>query len=229
MTQKQEPEVPSFLAEPKKMDIILFIALLSMGIYTLAMIPFRGWLLTQPLAYTLLVGGYTSAALGGANASVGNGHVLVYLLCSVVGAVKFMPIYWLMGRRWGMEFIDMSLKYMPKAHRVFRRAVDNESTSLYGWTLALIPFGYLPGPVPGTVLNAVAGLLKIRFVVMLALNIASILAVNGLMMWLGYSLGDQVLEVVEVITRYLLWITIGLLILVFFRARRTVKGGSHGA
>ncbi|WP_080794236.1 DedA family protein [Corynebacterium pacaense] len=229
MTQKQEPELPAFLAQPKKMDIFLFAALMIMGIYSLAMIPLRAWLLTQPLAYTLLVGGYTSAVLGGANASVGNGHAAVYLLCTVVGAIKFMPIYWLMGRRWGMEFIDMSLQYMPRANRVFRRAVDSESTSLYGWTLALIPFGYLPGPVPGTVVNAVAGLLRIRLSVMLALNIISVLAVNGLMMWLGYSFGDQVLEVVKVVNRYLLWITIGLLVLVFLRARRKVQGGTPNA
>ncbi len=223
-TKKPEPELPKFLAEPQKMDIVLFVALLAMGIFSLCMIPLRAWLLTQPLAYTLIVGGYTSAVVSGANASVGNGQWWVYLLCTVVGAVKFMPVYWLMGKRWGMEFIDMSLQYMPRAHRIFRRAVNNESTSLYTWTLALVPAAYLPGPVPGTVVNAVGGLIKIRFLVMLALNVVSVLAVNGLMMWLGYSFGDQVLDIVNVINRYLLWITIALLVVVIFRARRQNRG-----
>lgn len=221
--EQKETELPSFMADPKRLDIILFVLLLAMGIFSLGLIPLRAWLLTEPLAYSLLVGGYTSAVVSGANASVGNGQVLVYLLCSVVGAIKFMPVYWLMGRRWGMEFIDMSLQYMPRAHRVFQRSVESESSRTLGVVLALIPLGYLPGPVPGTVLNAVAGLLKIRFVVMIVVNVLSILAVNGLMMWLGFHFGEQVLSVVEVVNRYLLWVTLALLGVVFFRAWRQAR------
>lgn len=217
---KPEPDLPRFLTEPKKMDIVLFIALMGMAVYSVCMIPLRAWLLTQPLAYTLLVGGYTSAVVGGANASVGNGVFWIYLLCTVVGAVKFMPVYWLMGRRWGMEFIEMSLQYMPRAHKVFRNAVERESSSMYAWVIGLVPVGYLPGPVPGTIVNAVAGLLKIRFSLIFAWNVVSILIVNGLMMWLGYSFGEQVLDVVNVVNRYLLWITIALVAIAVFRARK---------
>lgn len=218
--KKEEPELPGFLAHPDRWDKILFAALLIMGLWSLVLIPLRAWLLTHPLIYTLMVGGYTSAVVSGANASVGNGHWLVFLLCSVIGAVKFMPVYWAMGRKWGMEFIDMSLQYMPRAHRFFQRAVKSESTRMYAGTLAFIPLGYLPGPVPNTVVNAVAGLLKIRFWIMLIVNVLSILAVNGLFMWLGYTYGDRVLEVVEVVNRYLLWITLGLVGLMVFRAWR---------
>jgi membrane protein DedA with SNARE-associated domain len=226
MTEKKpEPELPDFLAQPDRTDKILFAALLLMGVWSVVIIPLRAWLLTQPLMYTLLVGGYTSAVVAGANASVGNGLLVVYLLCSVVGAVKFMPVYWLMGRKWGMEFIDMSLQYMPRAHRVFRRAVANESPRLLGGTVALIPASYLPGPVPGSVVNAVAGLLKIRFWVVLAINVASILVVNGLMMWLGHTFGEQVLEVVNVINRYMLWITLALVAVAVFQARRRARSG----
>lgn len=219
---KPEPELPKFLSNPEKMDIVLFILLMAMAVYSICMIPLRAWLLTHPLAYTLLVGGYTSAVVGGANASVGNGVFWVYLLCTVVGAVKFMPVYWLMGRRWGMEFIDMSLQYMPRAHRMFRTAVEKESSTMYAWVIGLVPLGYLPGPVPGTILNAVAGLLKIRFTIMLAWNVVCILVVNGLMMWLGYTFGEQVLDVVNVINRYLLWITVALVAVAVFRARKQV-------
>ncbi|ALC06236.1 hypothetical protein CDES_09220 [Corynebacterium deserti GIMN1.010] len=219
-TKQQEPDLPKFLSNPDKVDIVLFVMLIAMGIYSLCMIPLRAWLLTQPLPYTFIVGGYTSAVVGGANASVGNGVWWVYWLCTLVGALKFMPVYWLMGKRWGMEFIDMSLQYMPRAHKIFKKAVDSESTKLYAWVVGLIPFGYLPGPVPGTILNAVAGLIKIRFWVVMAINALSVLAVNGLFVWLGYTFGEQVLDIVNVINRYLLWITLGLLALMFFRARK---------
>lgn len=221
--QEKEPELPKFLSQPDRTDIILFIALMAMGLFSLSMIPLRAWLLTEPLAYTLLVGGYTSAVVAGANASVGNGVFVVYLLCTVIGAVKFMPVYWLMGRRWGMEFIDMSLQYMPRAHRLFRRAVESESPRTKAWTVTFLPLGYLPGPVPGTVINAVAGLLRMKFLLVLLINVLSILVVNGLMMWLGYRFGEPVLDVVDVINRYMLWFTLGLLALMFFQAWRRSK------
>ncbi|MGP6173003.1 DedA family protein [Corynebacterium sp. A21] len=221
--KKSEPELPKFLAEPERADIILFVALLAMGLFSLGMIPFRAWLLTEPLAYTLLVGGYTSSVVAGANVSVGNGHFLVYLMCTVIGAVKFMPIYWLMGKRWGMEFIDMSLQYMPRAHRLFQKAVKSETSRTKVWTLSLVPLGYLPGPVPGTVLNAVAGLLKVKLAIVLLVNVTSILVINGLMMWLGFQFGDPVLNVVEMVSKYLLWVTLGLLAVVFFQAWRRSK------
>ncbi len=222
---KQTSDLPDFISNPDRTDKILFAALLLMGLWGLATIPLRAWLLTQPLAYTLLVGGYTSAVVSGANASVGQGHWLVYLPASVLGAVKFMPVYWAMGRKWGREFIDISLQYMPRAHRVFTRAVDSGSRKLLGGTVALIPVAYLPGPVPGTIVNAVAGLLRVRFRVMLTINVLSILAVNGLMMWLGYSFGDPVLEAVDVVNRYLLWITLGLIAVMLLQARRRSRSG----
>ena len=54
----------------------------------------------------------------------------------------------------------------------------------------------------------------------LALNVLSVLAINGLFMWLGWTFGDQVLDIVEVVNRYLLWITLGLLALMVFQARK---------
>ncbi|MDO5374464.1 MAG: hypothetical protein Q4F10_13515 [Corynebacterium glutamicum] len=217
---KPEPELPKFLSNPERGDIILFIALIAMGIFSLCMIPLRAWMLTQPLAYTLIVGGYTSAVVGGANASVDNGIWWVYWLCTLIGALKFMPVYWLMGKRWGMEFIDMSLQYMPRFHRMFKKSIDSESTRLYAWIIGLIPLAYLPGPVPGTILNAVAGLVKIRFWIIMAWNAICVLSVNGLFIWLGYTFGEQVLDIVNVVNRYMLWITLGLLALMFFRARK---------
>ena len=70
-------------------------------------------------------------------------------------------------------------------------------------------------------LNAIAGLLRVGFWPLLALNALSVLAANGLFMWLGFTFGDQVLDVVEVINRYLLWITLGLLAVMIFQARKT--------
>ena len=218
---KADPELPEFMKNPEPLDKVLFVALILMGLYSMALIAMRAFLLSHPLAYALMVGGYTSATVSGANASVGQGTWWVFLAATLFGALKFVPIYWLMGRRWGMEFIEMSLQYMPRARRFFTRALTKESGKTRAIILGLLPLGYAPGPVPGNVLNAIAGLLRVGFWPLLALNALSVLAVNGLFMWLGFTFGDQVLDVVEVINRYLLWITLGLLAVMIFRARKT--------
>ncbi|WJY99582.1 hypothetical protein CHAN_04800 [Corynebacterium hansenii] len=217
---REQPELPSFMKDPEPMDKVLLGLLMAMGVYSMAMLALRAWMLTHPLAYSFLIGGYTSATVSGANVSVGNGQWWMYLGASLVGALKFVPVYWLMGKRWGMEFIEMSLQYMPRAHRFFRKAIKQEASRTRAITLGLLPLGYAPGPVPGTVLNAVAGLLKVGFGLVMALNIASVLALNGLFMWLGYTFGDPVLEVVNLVNRYMLWVTLGLLAIVIIRARK---------
>lgn len=224
----QDPEVPQFIQHPKKIDIFLFAALFGIAIYGFAMIPLRAYLLSHPVAYTLLVGGYTSAVVSGANASVGNGQWWVYLMCTIVGAAKFVPLYWAMGRRWGMEFIDMSVQYMPRMKKLFRRALGSESGTSTAITCALVPVSYCPGPIPGNVVNAVLGLLKVGPWAVLALNAASIAVINGVFMWLGMIFGDEVLEVVQVVNRYLLWITLGLIVVVIWRARRQTSRGNIG-
>lgn len=208
------------MKNPEPMDKLLFALLMAMGVYSMAMLALRAWLLSHPLAYSLLIGGYTSATVSGANASVDNGDWWFYLAASLVGALKFVPVYWLMGKRWGMEFIDMSLQYMPRARTFFTKALTKESGKTTAVILGLVPLGYCPGPVPGTVVNAIAGLLKVGLGVVMAINALSVLAVNGLFMWLGHTFGDQVLEVINVVNRYLLWFTIGLLVLVVVKARR---------
>lgn len=228
-TKNSEENLPRFIAQPERADIWLMVALFGMALYSFAMIPLRAWLLSQPLLYSLLVGGYTSAVVSGANASIDNGHWLVYLLCGLVGALKFVPIYWAMGKRWGKEFIEMSLQYMPRFKNIFEKAIGSESGTAKSWTLGLMPLAFAPGPVPYTILAAVAGMLKVTVWTVLGISAVSVLVVNGTMMWLGFTYGEIVLEIVSVINRYLLWITLGLLALMFARAWRQSKKASRQA
>ncbi|WGH90435.1 hypothetical protein QDX23_09980 [Auritidibacter ignavus] len=220
-TAEEDLNLPEFLAHPTKVDIFLLIMLFAMAVWGIALIPFRAWLLTEPVAYTFLVGGYTSSVIGGAHASVGEGPWWMYWLFTLVGALKFVPFYYWMGKRWGMDFIDMSVKYTPWLKKMAHRAMT--STKAKGITGALVPLCYTPGPVPSNIINALLGLLRVSAGLMIVLNAVSVLAINGLFIWLGYTFGDQVLAVVEVVNRYLLWITLALIVVAIFHARRTMK------
>ena len=87
-TGNPEDNLPRFITHPEKADKWLLFALFAMGAFSLAMIPLRAWMLSHPAVYTLAVGGYTSAVVSGANASVGNGHWLIFLLGTVIGALQ---------------------------------------------------------------------------------------------------------------------------------------------
>ena len=218
--ENRDVELPDFLAHPEPADRVLIFALLGMGIFSLAMIAPRAWFLSHPMVYSLVIGGYTSATISGANVFAGNGHWWLYLGASLIGALKFMPVYWLMGKRWGHDFVEMSLQYMPRARKFFNRALKNETGRSKAITLGLIPLGFMPGPVPANILNAVAGLLKIRFSLTMLVNVLSVLAVNGLFMWLGFTFGDQVLSVVQTVNKYMLWVTLALIAFIIFKARK---------
>lgn len=220
---KNEPPLPAFLENPKRLDVVLMVLMGVIVVWGFAMIPLRGWLLNHPLAYDLLVGGYTSAVISGAYASDGQGTWWVYLLANVVGAVKWVPVYWLMGLRWGHDFIDLSVQYMPRVKNFLRKFLGSRSGRSIAITAGLVPLSYLPGPVPANIVNAVLGLFRLPWWAVLAFNALCVAAVNGVMMRLGYVYGDQVLAVIEVVNRYLLWITLGLVALVFFRAYRQSK------
>lgn len=224
-----EPELPRFLAHPTKADLWLLAGFFAVFIYSLVMIPLRAYLLSHPLAYTLLVGGYTSAVISGANVSVGAGQWWVFLLCTVFGAVKFMPLYWAIGRQWGTDFIELSVQYMPRIKGFLRRVLGNPSKKSTALICLLIPLSFAPGPVPGNVSNAVLGLIKVPFSAMLALNAASVAVINGIFMWLGFTFGEQVLNVVDVVNKYLLWFTLALIAVMIFRAWRQAKAGKEVA
>ncbi|MDY5153672.1 membrane protein DedA, SNARE-associated domain [Actinobaculum suis] len=219
--EAEEVQVPDFLANPQRTDIFLIGMLFVIFVFGIVLIPLRTWLLNHPWAYTLLVGGYTSSVLGGANASVGDGPWWGYWLCTLVGALKFMPFYYWMGRRWGMDFIDLSTQYTPRVQRLARRALASRRAQVF--TSCLVPVGYCPGPIPTSIVNGLLGFLRQRAWLTALLNICSLLAVNGVFIALGWTFGTEVLAVVQLINKYLLWFTLALIGLAFFQAWRGAK------
>lgn len=75
----EQEGLPPFITRPKKEDIILWGCLIGITIISFALIPLRVWFLNNPEWYALIIGGYTSATLIGANSAVGG---LERLICS---------------------------------------------------------------------------------------------------------------------------------------------------
>ena len=90
------------------------------GIFGLAMIPLRAWLLgLDPPIMLALTGSRVGAASTGALAGVGQApHWWLYLLIGSLVAIKFDWIYWWAGKLWGRGILDVQAANSPRPHNL---------------------------------------------------------------------------------------------------------------
>src|SRR5262249_12646323 len=102
-----DPRLP-WEGRPRRVDIACWAAITLSGLYYLAILPWRVSLVgTHPVASILLNGSTESIVSAAAFAREGHGTLLVVLLASIVGLMKFDLIYWWAGRLWGERVINL--------------------------------------------------------------------------------------------------------------------------
>lgn len=211
----EQEGLPPFITHPKKEDIILWGCLIGITIISFALIPLRVWFLNNPEWYALIIGGYTSATLIGANSAVGDSNAL-FVLLTLIGAMKFIPIYYFIGKRWGRDFLDYSLQYMPRIRKWMTSLLDNKSSKVRLYSSLMTPIIYLPFiRISYAVLTPIQAIAKMSLPLILLVNGIGVLIVNYSMFGIGYVYGKEVLQVLEVINKYAGWITFGLIAFVF--------------
>jgi membrane-associated protein len=142
----------------------------------------------------------------------------VVLLAGVFGVMKFDLLYWLAGRLWGERIILLlsgrrkhGPKFIARVHRWGRK---------FTWPAVLLaPFLPLPSPL----VYAVAGWAGMSLVTFFVLDLIAELAWVGTLAGLGYALGHHAVVVAEAISRYGLWISIGIVVLVIAVQMRSVR------
>lgn len=207
------------MKNPDRTDKLLWAGLIGMMLFSFALIPLRVWLINNPGWYALLVGRYTSSIVLGAR-----GFSPWMLLLTAVGAVKFLPIYYALGRKWGVEFADFATQSTPRINRWMMKYMRGDVRPMNRIAAAVTPFTYLPFMYISsniTVLMMAIG--KVRLWLVMLLNVLGVLAVNSVMFYLGGRYGEQVLSVIEVINKYALWITVALVVFVVWKAMRQAK------
>lgn len=211
--------LPSFLRHPSKRDIWLYVALMALTIYSFAILPFRAALMVeQPVLYTVLTGSSLTLVTHGANNPTDYGFLAAMILISVISAMKFFPIYYLVGRWWGEEFIDLSFN---NRQPLWWRKMENFIRIHTGWSLF---FCYIPfSPIPATIVVILAAVKQVRWWVVAAYLFVFVLAVKILYTYLGIAFDEQVIASLRVIDRYLMWITLALVIWTIFLAQRKPK------
>lgn len=185
------------------------------GIFGLAMIPLRAWLLgLDPPIMLALTGSRVGAASTGALAAVGEApNWLWFLLIGSIVNIKFDWIYWWAGKLWGRGILDVQAANSPRAAKSIAR-VEKWAIKL-GWLGIFLAYVPIPLPIAFVVfvLMGMTGMSLWKFMV---LNFISKTIWSFLYLGLGWWIGEPVVMVLEQYAKVANWIAIVLLVVVFF-------------
>jgi membrane protein DedA with SNARE-associated domain len=196
--------------KPRRVDIACWAAITLSGLYYLALLPFRASLVgTHPIASVLLNGSTEAIVSAAAFAKVGHGSIIVVLLASIPGLMKFDIIYWWAGRLWGERVIQMFSGRGKRSQKFVARV--NRSGRWLTWpAVVLSPFL----PIPNALVYAAAGWTGMSWLTFLILDAIGSLAWAGLLAGLGWALGQHAVSVAQEISKYGLWFSIAIVVLV---------------
>jgi membrane-associated protein len=204
-----DPRLP-WVGKPRRVDIACWAAITLSGLYYLALLPFRASLVgTHPIVSVLLNGSTEAIVSAAAFAKVGHGSIVVVLLASIPGLMKFDIIYWWAGRLWGERVILIFAGRGKRSARFVAR-VQRSGRWLTWPAVLLSPFL----PIPNALVYAVAGWTGMRWLTFLVLDAIGSLMWAGLLAGLGYALGQHAVSVAQEISKYGLWFSIAIVILV---------------
>jgi membrane-associated protein len=197
-------------------DKVLIGATAAVIVIGLASFPLRPFLLaSHPVLLSLATGSLSAIGAGAAFARIGEATLWMVIGAGVIGMIKFDWLFWWAGRRWGAKGVRFFIP-SERAQRFVTRV-----RSWPAWIMPLLVVAAaLPG-VPSLLVHLLAGLAGMRLLTFLLANAVGAALVAGLVAGLGYGLGQYAVDVVLAVDRYALWITIGIAVVVAYRAGAT--------
>jgi membrane-associated protein len=205
--------------KPRRVDVLCWGAITLSGLYYLALLPFRASLVgTHPIVSVILNGSTEAIVSAAAYARIGHGTIAVVLLAGVFGTMKFDIIYWWAGRLWGERVIQL-FSGRGKRSQKFVERVNRLGWRLTGPAVVLSPFL----PIPNALVYAAAGWTGMSWLTFLILDAIGSLAFVGMLAGLGWALGQSAVNVAQEISKYGLWFTIAIVVLVVASQMRSQR------
>ena len=208
-----DPRLP-WEGKPRRVDLLCWAAITLSGLYYLAILPWRASLVgTHPIISVLLNGSTESIVSAAAFARVGHGTLVVVLLASIPGLMKFDIIYWWAGRLWGEKVLNLFAGRSERQRRRAQRFVARVHRwgRWFTWPAVIIAM-FLP--IPSAIIYAVAGFSGMSWVTFLILDAIGSLSWAGLLAGLGWALGQHAVSVAQTVSKYGLWVSIAIIVLV---------------
>jgi membrane-associated protein len=202
-------------------DWIIVGGLAAGGLVPLAMLVLVPLLASSHPALLEFLRGSTPSIINmGARARIGEASIVAAVLLAVPSLVMFDWAYWWAGRRWGDRvFVWLMGGRGPRAERRLERLHRLEAR--FG-PLAVVLAYFLP--VPRGLVYAAVGDGGMRLRVFLALDVLGTLLWTTLFAFAGWEIGRAAVDFADLVARYSLWVTIGLVVAITvwqsFRSRQ---------
>ena len=189
------------------------------GLFGMAMIPLRAWLLgLDPPILLALTGSRVGAASTGALAGVGEApHWLLFLLIGSLVNIKFDWIYWWAGKLWGRGILDVQGANSKRAAKNIKR-VEGWARKL-GWLGIFL--AYVPIPLPiAFVVFVLMGMTGMPLWQFMVLDFVAKTLWSFIYLGLGWWIGEPVVFVLDQYAKVANWVAIALIVVVMVGAFR---------
>lgn len=216
---------------PTRADHVCLALIALSAVYGIVIMLARPTLLGyNPLVLAGLSGSRSALVTIGAQHAVGLTSMTVVVIAfvlSTVSAIKLDLLMWWAGSLWGDVFVTSMVGDSKRKARSAARA--GEWARRYE-SLVIILMNVPVLPIPRGLIAAVLGVSGTRFRKLLAVDLTASAVVQAVWLYLGYRIGAPVVQVVEVIARYSLWLTVAIFVVIVIGAmRKAQREGARAA
>lgn len=189
------------------------------AVYSLALLPVAPSLLGKdPVLLEALRGSTPAMVTAGAFARVGEASLLLALVAPLLTLMLFDPFFWWAGRLWGRAAVSMFAGQGRRAERNVDRA-QSWSERFGSWAMIVAYFL----PIPSVLVYAAVGWTGMRLRRFVALDFVGASLWIAVNVGVGYAIGQSAVDVAKAISRYALYVTIGLVVVVFLVSARRAR------
>lgn len=201
--------------KPERADLTCISLFGVVAVFSLILLPLRAWWIADhPDWLAMISGGRSAVAATGARASVGEiPYWPVVLGIASLLSIKFDWIYWWAGKLWGRGMIEVWAGKSPRASRNYAKA---ERWALkFGWLGIFL--AYLPLPLPlMPVVFVLAGASEMSLRKFLVFDYLSSLVWLLGYFWLGWSIGEPAVAVLNWYAKIAGWVVVAILVVMVF-------------
>ncbi|OYO04900.1 hypothetical protein CGZ95_03250 [Enemella evansiae] len=223
----EDPRMP-WGHKPTRADIACFALISALGLYALALLPFRAVLVTQPYLAATLTGSRTGVVTIGALTATGVETTWpLWLVLATLSVMKFDPVYFWAGKLWGQGVFEMVAGRSPRA----RRNAERAEKLARRFAVPAILITYLPIPLPSSVIYATLGAAGMSWRKFLTVNVCFAALMQSGYMYLGYRIGAPAVAVVAEYAKYAWYLTLailfGMIVTWWWNRRKKAAASAH--
>jgi membrane-associated protein len=191
-------------------DVLCVGPIIAHSIYYYAGLPLNAILIgAHPVLLSALRGSIASMVASGGFARIGRASLALAVVAPIPISMFTDPFYFWAGRRYGRRLLN----YLGRNDARWRKRIARGERFFKRFGVGTVIFApFLP--VPSSLFYLAAGEAGMRFIVFILADLLGTLMFIGVIVGLGFAIGQPAVAVAEAISRSALWVIIGTIVLV---------------